>query len=70
MSGKPLGLRNRGPGSRDSRCKGPEAKTTLDIQGTPRRLLRQGVRLEVKVREVAGAMEARVRNLDFLPVRQ
>ena len=26
------------------------------------------VRLEVKVREVSGTVEARVRNLDFLPV--
>ena len=58
----------RGPGSKDSTFKDPEAKPTWDVQGTPRRPLSQVVRLEVKVREVSGTMEARVRNLDFLPV--
>lgn len=69
MSKKPPALEKSGPGSRKSRCKGPGIETTWDVQRTARRPGSQGVRLEVEVREVAGAMKARVRYLDFLLVR-
>lgn len=69
MSKKPPGLEKNGPGSRKSRCKGPGVETTWNVQRTARRPWSQGVRLEVEVEEVAGAMKSSVRNLDFILVR-
>lgn len=34
MNKKPPGLEKNGPGSRESRCKGPGAETTRDVQRT------------------------------------